>query len=153
MDNFRDKRRIGVIGGGKKLDPETWNLAYKVGKVIAQEKAILVCGGLGGVMEAASKGAKEHKGITIGILPGNEIKDANSYIDFPIATGVGYMRNLLVILNSDVVIAIDGQYGTLTEIAYSLIYRKKIIGLRTWEIEGIIKANTPEEAVKLALSK
>ncbi len=153
MDNFRDKRRIGVIGGGKKLDPETWNLAYKVGKLIAQEKAILVCGGLGGVMEAASKGAKEHKGITIGILPGNEIKDANSYIDFPIATGVGYMRNLLVILNSDVVIAIDGQYGTLTEIAYSLIYRKKIIGLRTWEIEGIIKANTPEEAVKLALSK
>ena len=150
MKNFRNLIRIGVIGGGKKLDSETWNLAYEVGKLIAQKNAILVCGGLGGVMEAASKGAKDNGGITIGIIPGNEMEEANPYIDFPIATGIGYMRNLMVILNSNVVIAINGQYGTLTEIAYSLIYGKKIIGLNTWEIEGIIKANTAEEAIKLA---
>jgi hypothetical protein len=152
MKNFKEMKRIGVIGGGKKIDSEIWNLAYRVGKLIAQEGVILVCGGLGGVMEAASRGAKENGGITVGILPGNDIKDANPYIDFPIASGVGYMRNMLVILNSDIIIAIDGQYGTLTEIAYSLIYGKKVIGLKTWEIEGIIKAETPEEAVKLALS-
>ncbi|MCP2604996.1 TIGR00725 family protein [Candidatus Aminicenantes bacterium AH-873-B07] len=151
MKNFRNTMRIGVIGGGKKIDDEIWNLAYQVGKLIAKEKAILVCGGLGGVMEAAAKGAKENGGITIGILPGNEIEDANPYIDFPVVTGIGYMRNLLVILNSNAVIAINGQYGTLTEIGYSLIYGKKIIGLKTWEINGIIRANTPEEAVKLAL--
>jgi len=150
MKNLRNLIRIGVIGGGKELDPETWNLSYEVGKLIAEKNAILICGGLGGVMEAASKGAKENGGITIGILPGNEINEANPYIDIPIASGIGYMRNLMVILNSHVVIAINGQYGTLTEIAYSLIYKKKIIGLNTWDIEGIIKANTPEEAIKLA---
>ncbi|MCP2520031.1 TIGR00725 family protein [Candidatus Aminicenantes bacterium AC-335-B20] len=150
MKNFRDLIRIGVIGGGREIDSKTWNLAYEVGKLIAEKNAILVCGGLGGVMEAASKGAKENGGITIGILPGNEINEANPYIDIPIASGIGYMRNLMVILNSHVVIAIDGQYGTLTEIAYSLIYKKKIIGLNTWDIEGIIKANNPEEAIKLA---
>ncbi|MFQ6084052.1 MAG: TIGR00725 family protein [Candidatus Aminicenantia bacterium] len=150
MIDFQKKIRIGVIGGGKKINQKIWNLAYQVGKLIAQKGAILVCGGLWGVMEAAAKGAKEAGGYTIGILPGNDIKEANPFIGLPIATGLGYSRNSLVAMNSEVIIAVDGQYGTLTEIAYGLIYGKKVIGLQTWEIEGIIKANTPEEAIKLA---
>jgi len=88
--------------------------------------------------------------VTMGILPGNSPDDANPYIDIAIATGLGYSRNSLVAMNSDVLIAIDGQYGTLTEIAYACIYRKKIIGLGTWNIQGVIKAETPEEAARLA---
>ena len=103
------------------------------------------------MMEAASRGAKQAGGLTMGILPGNSPQDANPYIDIAIATGLGYGRNSLVAMNSDVIIAIDGQYGTLTEIAYGSIYGKKIIGLGTWDIEGVIKAESAEEAVNLAL--
>jgi uncharacterized protein (TIGR00725 family) len=151
MMETRKKVRIGVIGGGS---PELKfrQIAFKVGKLIAERGAILVCGGLGGVMEAASQGAKEAGGLTVGILPGNNPDQANPYIDIPIATNMGHSRNSLVALNSDVLIAIDGQYGTLSEVAFGCIYRKKIIGLGTWDIKGVIPAESPEEAVKLALS-
>lgn len=147
----RKKVRVGVIGGGS---PELKfrQIAFEVGKLIAEKEAILICGGLGGVMEAASQGAKEAGGLTVGILPGNNPDQANAHIDIPIATNMGHSRNSLVALNSDVLIAIDGQYGTLSEIAFGSIYRKKIIGLGTWDIKGVIPADTPEEAVKLALS-
>jgi len=148
----RKKVRIGVIGGGKP-DAKFRQISFRVGKLIAEKGAILVCGGLGGVMEAASRGAKEGGGLTVGILPGNNPYDANPYIDIPLATGMGYSRNSLVAMNSDVLIAIDGQYGTLTEIAYGCIYRKKIIGLGTWDIKGVLQAETPEQAVELALEK
>lgn len=147
---LKKKIRIGVIGGSRP-DTKSSQVAFKVGQLIAEKGAILVCGGLSGVMEATSRGAKEAGGLTIGILPGNSPNDANPYIDIAIATGLGYARNSLVALNSDVIIAIDGQYGTLTEIAYGCIYRKKIIGLGTWNIEGVIKAESAEEAVNLAL--
>jgi len=151
MMETRKKVRIGVIGGGS---PELKfrQLAFKVGKLIAEKGAILICGGLSGVMEAASQGAKEGGGLTIGILPGNNPNQANPYIDIPIATNMGHSRNSLVALNSDVLIAVNGQYGTLSEIAYGCIYRKKIIGLGTWDIKGVIPAESPDEAVKLALS-
>jgi uncharacterized protein (TIGR00725 family) len=148
--NVRKKIRIGVIGGAKPT-PEFRKTAYEVGKLIAKKQALLVCGGLRGVMEAAAKGNKEAGGISIGVLPGGSIKDANPFIDIPIATGLGYTRNALVVMNSDVLIAIDGHYGTLSEIAYGLIQEKKVIGLDTWDIEGIIKADSPEQAVDLAL--
>jgi uncharacterized protein (TIGR00725 family) len=142
--------RIGVIGGGKP-DIKSRQIAFKVGQLIAEKGAILICGGLSGVMEEASRGAKQAGGMTIGILPGNSPQDANPHIDVAIATGLGYGRNSLVAMNSDVIIAVNGQFGTLTEIAYGSIYGKKIVGLGTWDIEGVIKAESAEEAVNLAL--
>lgn len=147
---LKKKMRIGVIGGSK-ADTESAQAAFNVGRLIAEKGAVLICGGLGGVMEAACRGAKQAGGLTIGILPGNSRHEANLYIDIAIATGLGYSRNSLVAMNSDVLIAINGEYGTLTEIAYGCIYGKKIIGLGTWNIEGVIKANSAEEAVELAL--
>jgi uncharacterized protein (TIGR00725 family) len=147
---LKKKIRIGVIGGSKP-DTKSRQVAFEAGQLIAEKGAILICGGLSGVMEAASRGAKQAGGLTIGILPGNSPQDANPYIDIAVATGLGYGRNSLVAMNSDVIIAIDGRYGTLTEIAYGSIYGKKIIGLGTWDIEGVIKAESAEEAVNLAL--
>ncbi|NIO49440.1 MAG: TIGR00725 family protein [Candidatus Aminicenantes bacterium] len=147
---MKKKIRIGVIGGGKP-DTKSRQIAFKVGQLIAEKGAILICGGLSGVMEEASRGAKQAGGLTIGILPGNSPQDANPYIDVAIATGLGYGRNSLIAMNSDVIIAVNGQYGTLSEIAYGSIYGKKIIGLGTWDIEGVIKAKSAEEAVNLAL--
>ena len=149
---LRKMRRIGVIGGAR-CGPEFLKKAFEVGQSIAQNKAILVCGGLIGVMEAAARGAKEAGGITVGILPGNLPNDANRYIDIPIATGLGYSRNSLVAMNADVLIAVNGEYGTLTEIAYGCIYGKKVIGLGTWDIPGVIQAESPDKAVELALKK
>lgn len=148
--DMRNKIRIGVIGGASP-EPEFRQIAFDVGKRIAEKGAILVCGGLGGVMEAAARGAKKAGGITIGILPGISRDDANAHIDIPIATGLGYNRNSIVAMNADVLIAVDGQYGTLTEIAYGNIYGKKVIGIGTWNIQGVEKAETPEGAVKMAL--
>jgi uncharacterized protein (TIGR00725 family) len=144
---------IGVIGGGDCSD-EVYKLAEQVGEKIAKAGAILVCGGLGGVMEAASRGAKKEGGTTIGILPGIDKSQANSYIDFPIVTGLEEGRNLLVIRNSDVIIALPGEYGTLSEIAFCLKLGKPIVGLSTWNVsENIIKAKNTEEAIRVALGK
>ena len=143
--------RIGVIGGAK--PEEKWlQAAARIGELIARQGGILVCGGLGGVMESAARGAKQAGGLTIGILPGQATQDANPYIDVAIATGIGYTRNSLVALNSDVLIAIDGQYGTLSEIAYGLIYGKRVIGLGTWDVTGILTVLTPDEAVQMAFA-
>lgn len=149
--NLRRRLRIGVIGGSE-INSKIYKLAYEVGKEIAKNGCILVCGGLGGVMEAVSRGAKENGGITIGILPGMEIEDANPYIDLPIPTGISYARNMIVVLNSDILIAINGKYGTLSEISYANIFGKKVIGLETWEVEGVEKALNAEDAVKKAIS-
>jgi uncharacterized protein (TIGR00725 family) len=102
-------------------------------------------------MEAVASGAKSAAGTTIGIIPGNHPSEANPHIDVPIATGLGYTRNSLVAMNADVLIAVAGEYGTLSEIAYGNIYGKKVIGLGTWEVKGVVKAASPEEAVELAL--
>jgi uncharacterized protein (TIGR00725 family) len=104
-------------------------------------------------MEAAASGAKKAGGLTVGILPGTSPNEANPSIDLPIATGLGYSRNSLVAMNADILIAIAGEYGTLSEIAYGYIYGKKVIGLDTWEVKGIIRAKTPEEAVRMALNE
>jgi uncharacterized protein (TIGR00725 family) len=144
---------VGVIGAGD-CSEDVYKLAEEVGERIAKAEAVLVCGGLGGVMEAASKGAKKEGGITIGILPGIDKSHANPYIDFPIVTGLGEGRNLLVIRNSDVVIALPGEYGTLSEIGFCLKLGKPIVGLSTWDVsEDIIKAKDAEEAVRIALSR
>jgi hypothetical protein len=123
-----------------------------VGQKIASAGAILVNGGLGGVMEAASQGAKEKGGTVIGILPGTDRRKANPYVDFPIVTGLGDGRNLLIVRTADAVIALPGEYGTLSEIALALKIGRPVVSLGSWEVsKDIIKAKTPEEAVELAL--
>ncbi len=142
---------ISVIGSGS-CSKEIYNIAEELGKLIAQKGATLLTGGLGGVMEAASKGAKEAAGITVGILPGFNKDDANKYVDIPIITGLSHARNIIVARSADAVIAISGEYGTLSEIAIALKLGKPVLGIKTWDnIEGVIKVNTPEEAVFKAL--
>ena len=111
---------------------------------------MLVCGGMGGVMEAACRGAKAAGGLTVGILPGPNRGGANEYVDVAIATGIGEARNVAVVRTSDALIAVGGSYGTLSEIGFALKMHKKVIGLKTWDIEGIIPAVTAQEAVRLA---
>ncbi len=152
--------KISVIGGSK-IDSVIYDLAYQVGKEIAKNGAVLICGGLTGTMEAACKGAREEGGLTIGILPTANENDANDYVDIIIPTGMGYARNIQVVLSAHAVIAIDGSYGTLSEIGYTLTFDKPIIGLKTWEVRPyysentpyIIRAKSPKEAVRLAIKE
>jgi uncharacterized protein (TIGR00725 family) len=150
MKDLRQRLRIAVIGGSRP-GPQAVETAFEVGRLIAQAGAVVVCGGLGGVMEAACRGAKEEGGLTIGLLPGGSPADANPWVDVPVATGLGYTRNALVVMNADAVIAVDGEYGTLSEIAYGKIHGRRVVGLATWEVKGVEPAATPEEAVRMAL--
>lgn len=150
MKDIRKRIRIAVIGGSRP-GRQALDTALEVGRLIARSGAVVVCGGLGGVMEAASRGAREEGGLVVGILPGNFPVDANPWIDIPIVTGLGYTRNALVVMNADAIIAVDGEYGTLSEIAHGLIHGKKVVGLRTWDVRGVAVAETAEEAVRLAL--
>ena len=150
---------IGVIGGDS--PPQTaLPLAEDAGREIARRGHVLVCGGRGGVMEAACRGAREAGGHTIGILSGPDRGDANAYVEFPIVTNLGYARNAVVALTADALIAIDGSYGTLAEIALAFVHGKPVVGLRTWHIsddagvedERIVRAGSPAEAVELAVA-
>lgn len=148
---------IGVIGGSE-VSPQIAALAEEVGQEIARRGAVLLCGGLGGVMEAACKGASEAGGLTIGILPGENSREANPYVQIPIVTGIGYGRNVAVAKSSQAVIAINGSYGTLTEIGYALQSGIPVIGLNTWSLSldgkadaSIIPAENPRDAVAKAI--
>jgi len=152
------KRFIAVIGGNQCSSQEA-QLAEEVGRELARRGAILVCGGLSGVMEAACKGASSEGGITIGILPGESRQAANPYVQIPIATGLGYARNLAVVKSAQAVIAIGGSYGTLSEISHALQSGIPVIGLNTWSLSrnsqqdnSIILAQNPVEAVNKAIS-
>jgi uncharacterized protein (TIGR00725 family) len=125
-------------------------LAEAVGRGAAETGAVLVCGGMGGVMEAACRGARAAGGLTIGILPGPTRADANPYVDVAIATGINEARNLAIIRTSDILIAVGGSYGTLSEIGFALKAGKKVVGLRTWDIAGMVPAATAEDAIRLA---
>ena len=138
---------ISVIGAGS-CDKDIYRIAEEVGKLISQKGATLITGGLGGVMEAASKGAKASGGTTVGILPGFSKEEANKFVDIPITTGLSHARNIIVAGSADAVIAISGEYGTLSEIAIALKLGKPVVGIRTWDsIDGVIKVHSPEEAV------
>ena len=137
---------IAVVGGHK-CSKEIYQIAEEVGSLIAGQGWILVCGGRTGVMEAACKGAKKRGGLTVGILPSSDGKDANKYVDVKIPTGLGYARNILVVRASDAVIAISGEYGTLSEIAFAFNEEKPVVGIDTWEIEGIKKVKTAQKAI------
>ena len=141
---------IGVVGAGK-CSGKTKIMAEQVGKAIADEGGVLICGGRGGIMEAAAKGAKAQNGMTIGILPGHDKREANKYIDIPIATGIGEARNLVIIKTADAVIALPGKFGTLSEMAFCLKLGKPLISLSAWNIsDDIEKFEDPIAAVKRA---
>lgn len=142
---------IAIIGAGR-ADESLMRIAETCGSLIAKKGAVLLCGGLGGVMEAAAKGASSAGGITVGILPGDSKESANPYIDIPVVTGFGEGRNIIIVRSADGFIAIGGEYGTLSEIAFALKAGKPVIGINTWDIKGIIKVESPEEAVNKLFS-
>lgn len=127
------KMYISIVGG-ESCSEEIYELAREAGRRIAKIGAVLITGGRKGVMEAACRGAKEEGGVTIGILPSDDRKEGNEYLDYAVVTGLGIVRNALVVLNGDIVIAINGHYGTLSEIALALEYGKKVYGLKSWEV-------------------
>ena len=145
------KKIIGVIGAGD-AGAEDLQMAEAVGEEIAANGYTLLCGGMGGVMEAASRGAKSKGGTCIGILPGKSKNDSNPYIDYAVVTAMGHARNVIVVGSCDAIIAIGGSFGTLSEIAFALRLKIPIIGLNTWDVSSEIKqANTPKEAVHMAI--
>ena len=115
---------------------------------IAREGAVLACGGLDGVMKAAAKGAKKAGGLTVGILPGKEKRDANPFIDIALPTSIGYARNAIVVCSADIVVALPGSHGTRSEISYGLVFGRPVIDLGNWNIEGMIKVKDLKEAEK-----
>jgi uncharacterized protein (TIGR00725 family) len=130
-----------------------YGAAEVIGREAAARQVVLVTGGLTGVMEAAAKGAKAAGGLTIGILPGSSPHDANPYIDLPIATGLGEARNIIIVRTAEVLIAVGGGYGTLSEIAFALRLQKPVIGLDTWHaVESIVHVRTPQEAITEAFA-
>lgn len=146
-----DQKIIGVIGAGD-AGPNECELAKAVGEEIARNGYTLLCGAMGGIMEAACIGAKSQNGTTIGIIPGTSKTDCNPYVDYPIVTGMGHGRNIIVAGSSDVIIAIGGSFGTLSEIAFALRFKIPIIGINTWDVSpDIKKAQTPEMAVLMAI--
>jgi uncharacterized protein (TIGR00725 family) len=148
---------VAVVGPGEPSSEQAAR-AEEVGRLLAEAGAVVVCGGLGGAMEAVCRGASSAGGLTLGILPGHDRRDANEYVEVAVPTGMGEMRNALVVRAADAVIAVGGAYGTLSEIALALRTGTPVVGLGTWELvrdgqhdEGIIRAADAREAVQTAL--
>lgn len=144
----RESKRvqIGIIGG-RYCSEKTDKIAEELGRLIAKQGWSVVCGGRGGVMEAACRGAIQAGGATIGILPDSTDAKANPYLTYTIKTGMGEGRNVIIVHSSDVLVAVDGKYGTLSEIALALARRKKVLGMGSWDIPGVEKVKTPQEAI------
>jgi len=150
-------RVIGVIGGSV-VGPDVEAIAEEVGAAIAEAGAVLVCGGRGGVMAAACRGARSRGGLTLGVLPGTDRAQANPWVDLPIVTGLGEARNVIICRTAEVVVAIDGGYGTLSEIAFALHFGTPVVGVGTWSVQPhgggedpIVRAGSAAEAVAMAL--
>jgi uncharacterized protein (TIGR00725 family) len=161
MDGMPEGRTfIAVVGAGAgSCGDQVARIAEAVGREIAKAGGVLVCGGLGGVMEAACRGASQQGGLTIGILPTNSRDSANAYVKVAIATGLGEARNALITRTADAVIAIGGEFGTLSEIGLALKMGKPVVGIETWELakggqpnSAIRRAGSAEEAVKSAIA-
>jgi len=144
---------VAVIGAGQ-ADARLRQLADEVGERLARAGLIVATGGLGGVMEAASAGAARAGGVVVGILPGPSTGAANPYVQVPIATGIGEARNAVLVNTADGLIAIGGEYGTLSEIAFALKADKPIVALDSWDLdERIVRASSPAEAVEALLTR
>jgi uncharacterized protein (TIGR00725 family) len=145
------RRAIAVIGNGN-ASASLRELAFATGRAIARHEATLICGGRGGVMEAAAAGAQSAGGRTVGILPGYDRRDANQHIEIVIATGMGQARNAIVVGSADAVVALEGEGGTLSEIGLAIKLNRPVVALRAWpELSGLAHADEPEIAVELAL--
>ena len=148
---------VAVIGSGV-ADADLARDAEAIGRALGEGGAVIVCGGLGGVMEAACRGARSAGATSVGLLPGPDRSAANDFVTVAVATGIGELRNGLVVSGADVVLAVGGEFGTLSEIGLALRLGKPVVGLRTWELardgvadERIVRAETPEQAARLAL--
>jgi uncharacterized protein (TIGR00725 family) len=143
---------VGVIGGSE-VSSDLYNAAEVIGREIAKRQAVLITGGLAGVMEAAAKGAKSVGGFTVGVLPGFSPQDANPYIDLPLVTGLSEARNIIIVRTADVLVAVGRGFGTLSEIAFALKLQKPIIALETWDVaDTLIRVWTPQDAVERAFA-
>jgi uncharacterized protein (TIGR00725 family) len=148
-----------AVCGAAEATPEELATAEEVGRLLARAGATLVCGGLGGVMDAVARGANAENGIALGILPGEDRRGASRHLTASIPTGLGEARNTIIVRSADAVIAIGGEFGTLSEIALALKMGKRVVGLKTWKLskpgrngpDEILRAETAEEAVRLAL--
>lgn len=157
MTRLVERLHVAVVGGGH-ADDEDCDRAARVGRALAEAGVVVVCGGLGGVMAAACRGAHDGGGTSLGILPGADRDGANEYVDVAVATGMGEGRNLLVVRNADAVVAVGGEFGTLSEVALALQAGTPVIGLDTWELSkrgrparGVLVANSPEDAADMAV--
>lgn len=156
----RTRLQIAVAGGARCGDDER-SLAFEVGRLLGARRVVLVCGGRGGTMEAAAEGARSAGGLTLGILPGEDARDGNRFLDVVVATGMGQARNLAVVLSADAVIAIGGEFGTLSEIALALKHGVPVVALRSWRLDhmppagsdlhGFHVVDEAHDAVELAL--
>lgn len=142
---------IAVAGSGADAEADLCALGEEVGAAVAEAGAVLVCGGLGGVMEAACRGARSMHGHTVGLLPGASRDEANGWVEFAVPTGMGEMRNALIVRSADALIAIGRGYGTLSEVALALKDGKPVVGLGGWEIDGVVSADSAQDAVEQAL--
>ncbi|GAB4267645.1 MAG: TIGR00725 family protein [Deferrisomatales bacterium] len=143
---------LSLVGAGT-AGPDLQRLAYETGRRIAAAGCVLVCGGLGGVMEAACRGAREAGGRTVGILPGIDPGAANPWVEVAVATGMGHARNAVVVQSGRAVVALPGSWGTLSEVALALKVGRPVVGLGAWgHVEGVRTASTPAEAVARALA-
>lgn len=146
------KRVISVIGG-RSCTPKVEEIAQNLGKKLAKVVDILVCGGLSGTMEAVCKGFKAEGGLSIGIIPGYHKNEANPFVDIVIPSGLGLARNVLVVKSADIIVALPGEAGTLSEIAYALQFGIPVISLNSWDIPGVIKVGSVEQAIREVKSR
>ena len=139
-------QRISVFGG-RDITPEVYEDTLEIGRRLAEEGYLVFCGGGAGVMEAIAKGVHDEGGIVVGVLKGQNLEEGNKYLTVPIATGIGIARNAILAYNCDAAIAISGQYGTLSEIAYAFQLKKPVIGYKTWDIDSVVCADSPSDVV------
>lgn len=147
MRNEKLRGTLIAVIGGRKASKHLLKEAELLGALIAEGGAILISGGLHGVMEAASKGASQAGGLTVGILPQDSKAHANKYVKVPIATGIGLARNSIIARSADALVAVGGEYGTLSEIAFALQMGKPVVGIGSWEIKGVIPASDARDAM------
>lgn len=159
QENIPERKRIVSVIGTSTATPDLYELARETGRLLARRGCIVVCGGRGGVMEGVCRGVREEGGTSVGLLPAS-MEEANPYVDLPIVTGLGELRNMAVASAGSAVISIGGAYGTLTELGFALRQGKRVVGLRTWNLrdeEGqptpMLTAGSPQEAVELALAE
>lgn len=139
-------QRISVFGG-RDITPDVYDDTLEIGRRLADEGYLVFCGGGAGVMEAIAKGVHDEGGIVVGVLKGQDLEEGNKYLTVPIATGIGIARNAILAYNCDAAIAISGQYGTLSEIAYAFQLKKPVIGYKTWDIDSVVCADSPSDVV------